>query len=76
VGGCFLGVYLRGVQLSGPKLLSGRNCCPAEIAAEVAALIIPGPHHPPRLPLQILGIPYAGNGDPLASSSKNKVVSS
>jgi hypothetical protein len=35
VGGCPLGVYLRGVQLS------GRNCCPAEIAAEVAALILP-----------------------------------
>jgi hypothetical protein len=35
VSGCPVGVYLRGVQLS------GRNYCPAEITAELAALILP-----------------------------------
>jgi hypothetical protein len=40
VSGCPVGVYLRGVQLSGVQL-SGRNCYPAEIAAEIAALILP-----------------------------------
>ena len=42
VVGCPVGVYLGGVQLSGAcssrgVQLSGRNCCPAEIAA----LILP-----------------------------------
>jgi hypothetical protein len=46
VGRCHLGVYLRGMQLS------GRNCCPAEIAAEVAALILPGIQCPRANPHQ------------------------